>query len=150
SASSYTAELGSMKMREEIDALRTMGFDPMEILILPRVVALVLALPALALIGAITALFGAFLVCWLSAGMSPEIFLARLRDAISVDDFIVGMVKAPFIALMIGIVASVEGLSVEGSAESLGLHTTASVVKSIFLVVVLDGLFAVFFAAVGM
>ena len=150
SASSYTAELGSMKMREEIDALRTMGFDPMEILILPRVVALVLALPALALIGAITALFGAFLVCWLSAGMSPEIFLARLRDAISVDDFIVGMVKAPFIALMIGIVASVEGLSVEGSAELLGLHTTASVVKSIFLVVVLDGLFAVFFAAVGM
>jgi phospholipid/cholesterol/gamma-HCH transport system permease protein len=150
SASSYTAELGSMKMREEIDALRTMGFDPMEILILPRVVALVVALPALAFIGAITALFGAFLVCWLSAGMSPEIFLARLRDAISIDDFIVGMVKAPFIALMIGIVASVEGLSVEGSAESLGLHTTDSVVKSIFLVVVLDGLFAVFFAAVGM
>jgi phospholipid/cholesterol/gamma-HCH transport system permease protein len=82
--------------------------------------------------------------------MSAEIFLARLRDAISVDDFIVGMVKAPFIALTIGIVACVEGLSVEGSAESLGLHTTASVVKSIFLVVVLDGLFAVFFGAVGM
>jgi phospholipid/cholesterol/gamma-HCH transport system permease protein len=150
SASSYTAELGSMKMREEIDALRTMGLDPMEILILPRVVALVVALPALAFIGAITALFGAFLVCWLTAGMSAEIFLARLRDAISVDDFIVGMVKAPFIALTIGIVACVEGLSVEGSAESLGLHTTASVVKSIFLVVVLDGLFAVFFGAVGM
>jgi phospholipid/cholesterol/gamma-HCH transport system permease protein len=150
SASSYTAELGSMKMREEIDALRTMGFDPLEILILPRIVALVLALPALTFIGAITALFGAFLVCWLSAGMSPEIFLSRLRDAISVDDFIVGMVKAPFIALVIGIVACVEGLNVAGSAESLGLHTTASVVKSIFLVVVLDGLFAVFFAALGM
>jgi phospholipid/cholesterol/gamma-HCH transport system permease protein len=150
SASSYTAELGSMKMREEIDALRTMGFDPLEILILPRIVALVLALPALAFIGAITALLGALLVCWLTADMSPEIFLARLRDAITVDDFIVGMIKAPFIALMIGVVASVEGLNVEGSAESLGLHTTASVVKSIFLVVVIDGLFAVFFAAVGM
>ena len=150
SASSYTAELGSMKMREEIDALRTMGFDPLEILILPRIVALVLALPALAFIGAMTALLGAALVCWLTADMSPEIFLARLRDAITVDDFIVGMIKAPFIALMIGVVASVEGLNVEGSAESLGLHTTASVVKSIFLVVVIDGLFAVFFAAVGM
>ncbi len=150
SASSYTAELGSMKMREEIDALRTMGFDPLEILVLPRVVALVIALPALTLIGAMTALYGAYLVCWLQAGMSSEIFLLRLRDAISVDDFVVGMVKAPFIALVIGIVACVEGLSVEGSAESLGLHTTASVVKSIFLVVVIDGLFAVFFAAVGM
>ena len=150
SASSYTAELGSMKMREEIDALRTMGFDPLEILILPRIAALVLALPALAFIGAMTALLGAALVCWLTADMSPEIFLARLRDAITVDDFIVGMIKAPFIALMIGVVASVEGLNVEGSAESLGLHTTASVVKSIFLVVVIDGLFAVFFAAVGM
>jgi phospholipid/cholesterol/gamma-HCH transport system permease protein len=150
SASSYTAELGSMKMREEIDALRTMGFDPLEILVLPRIVALVIALPALTFIGAITALYGAYLVCWLQAGMSSEIFLSRLRDAITVDDFVVGMVKAPFIALVIGIVACVEGLSVEGSAESLGLHTTASVVKSIFLVVVIDGLFAVFFAAVGM
>jgi phospholipid/cholesterol/gamma-HCH transport system permease protein len=150
SASSYTAELGSMKMREEIDALRTMGFDPLEVLVLPRIVALVLALPALSFIGAIAALLGAFFVCSLTAGMSPEIILGRLRDAISVDDFIVGMAKAPFIALGIGLVAAVEGLSVEGSAESLGLHTTASVVKSIFLVVLLDGLFAVFFAAVGM
>jgi phospholipid/cholesterol/gamma-HCH transport system permease protein len=82
--------------------------------------------------------------------MSPDVFLARLRDAISLDVFLVGMIKAPFMALVIGIVATVEGLQVEGSTESLGLRTTASVVKSIFLVVVLDGLFAMFFASIGM
>ncbi len=150
SGSAYTAELGSMKMREEIDALRTMGFDPLKILILPRVVALVIALPILTFIGSMAALFGAALVSWAYAGIGPEIFLSRLRDAIELDDFVVGMVKAPFIALIIGIVACVEGLNVKGSAESLGLHTTASVVKSIFLVIVIDGLFAVFFAAIGM
>jgi phospholipid/cholesterol/gamma-HCH transport system permease protein len=150
SGSSYTAELGSMKMREEIDALRTMGFDPVEMLILPRIVALVIALPALSLIGAIAALYGAFVCSSLYAGMSAEVFLSRLRDAISFNDFVVGMAKGPFIALFIGIVACVEGLNVTGSTESLGRNTTASVVKSIFLVIVIDGLFAFFFAAIEM
>lgn len=150
SGSSYTAELGSMKMREEIDALRTMGLDPVEILILPRVIALLLALPILTFLGSMSALFGGGLVAWIYGGMSPEVFLARLKDAISVTHFEVGMFKAPFMALVIGVVASVEGLRVEGSAESLGLKTTTSVVKSIFLVIVLDGLFAIFFASIGM
>ncbi len=150
SGSAYTAELGAMRMREEIDALRTMGFDPLEVLVLPRLVALVVAVPALTFLGAMAALYGAGLVCWLYGGMSPDVFLARLRDAISLDVFLVGMIKAPFMALVIGIVATVEGLQVEGSTESLGLRTTASVVKSIFLVVVLDGLFAIFFASIGM
>ena len=109
-----------------------------------------IALPLLTFIGSIAALYGGGLVAWLYGGMSPEVFMSRLRDAISVDDFVVGMIKAPFMALMIGLVACVEGLSVEGSAESLGQQTTASVVKSIFLVIVLDGLFAMFFAAIGM
>jgi len=126
-----------------------MGFDPLEILILPRIVALIIALPLLTFIGEMAALVGAALVSSSYAGINNEIFLARLRDAITINDFIVGLVKAPFIALVIGIVACVEGLNVAGSAESLGLHTTASVVKSIFLVVVIDGLFAVFFAAIG-
>ena len=149
SGSSYTAELGSMKMREEIDALQTMGLDPIEVLILPRILALVIALPALAFLGSMAALYGGGMVCWLYGGMSPEIFLSRLREAISLDHFQVGISKAPFMALVIGIVASIEGLAVRGSAESLGLQTTASVVKSIFLVIVIDGLFAVFFASVG-
>ncbi len=150
SGSAYTAELGSMKMREEIDALRTMGLDPVEILVLPRVVALVIALPILTFIGSMAALFGGGLVAWLYGGMSPAVFLARLKDAISVTHFEVGMIKAPFMALVIGVVACAEGLRVEGSAESLGLKTTTSVVKSIFLVIVLDGVFAIFFASIGM
>jgi phospholipid/cholesterol/gamma-HCH transport system permease protein len=150
SGSSYTAELGSMKMREEIDALRTMGVDPIDILLLPRVIALMIALPLLTFLGAMAALLGGGLVAWLYGGMSPEIFLTRLREAISFTHFQVGLIKAPFMALAIGIVACAEGLEVKGSSESLGLKTTASVVKSIFLVIVLDGLFAIFFASIGM
>jgi phospholipid/cholesterol/gamma-HCH transport system permease protein len=150
SGSAYTAEIGSMKMREEIDALRTMGLDPVEVLVLPRIIALVIAVPLLTFIGSMAALYGAGLVCWLYAGMAPEIFLERLREAIWLPTFAVGMIKAPFMALTIGLVACSEGFEVEGSAASLGLKTTASVVKSIFLVIALDGLFAMFFAGIGM
>jgi phospholipid/cholesterol/gamma-HCH transport system permease protein len=149
SGSAYTAELGSMKMREEIDALRTMGFDPVEVLILPRMLALVIALPILAFLGAMAALYGGGLVAWLYGGVQPEAFLIRLRDAISIDHFVVGMIKAPVMAAVIGIVACVEGLAVQGSAESLGQHTTSSVVKGIFFVIVMDGVFAIFFASIG-
>jgi phospholipid/cholesterol/gamma-HCH transport system permease protein len=150
SGSAYTAELGSMKMREEIDALATMGLDPVEVLILPRVIALICALPILSFIGSMAALYGGCLVAWFYGGMGPAIFLARLHDAVSVTHFEVGIIKAPFMALVIGIVACSEGLRVKGSAESLGKQTTTSVVKSIFLVIVLDGLFAIFFASIGM
>ena len=150
SGSACTAELGSMKMREEIDALTTMGLDPVEVLILPRIVALVIALPILAFLGSMAALYGGGLIAWLYGGMSPVIFIARLHEAISVTHFEVGIIKAPFMALVIGIIACSEGLKVKGSAESLGRQTTTSVVKSIFLVIVLDGLFAVFFASIGM
>ena len=150
SGSAYTAELGSMKMREEIDALSTMGLDPVEVLILPRIIALVCALPILAFIGSMAALYGGGLVAWFYGGMSPATFISRLHEAVSVTHFEVGIIKAPFMALMIGIVASSEGLRVKGSAESLGKQTTISVVKSIFLVIVLDGIFAVFFASIGM
>jgi phospholipid/cholesterol/gamma-HCH transport system permease protein len=150
SGSAYTAELGSMKMREEIDALRTMGFDPIDVLVLPRVIALVCALPVLAFMGSMAALYGGGLVAWLYGGMSPAIFIARLKEAISITHFEVGMIKAPFMALAIGMIACSEGLRVRGSAESLGLQTTTSVVKSIFVVIVLDGVFAMFFASIGM
>ena len=150
SGSAYTAELGSMKMREEIDALRTMGLDPIEVLVLPRIIALVIARAAADL----SRLDGRALRRraggWLYGGMTPEPSCARLREAISLPTFEVGMIKAPFMALVIGLVACVEGFEVEGSAESLGRRTTASVVKSIFLVIVLDGVFAMFFASIGM
>ncbi len=150
SGSAYTAELGSMKMREEIDALRTMGFDPIEVLVLPRIVALIIGVPILTFLGSMAALYGGGLVCWLYGGIDPDIYIQRLKEAISLDTFKVGMIKAPFMALVIGAVACVEGLAVKGSAESLGLQTTASVVESIFLVIVLDGCFAIFFASIGM
>jgi phospholipid/cholesterol/gamma-HCH transport system permease protein len=150
SGSSYTAELGSMKMREEIDALRTMGRNPVEVLVLPRVAALVIALPLLTFIGSMAALYGGGLVAWLYGGMDPSIFISRLREAVSISDFKVGMIKSPFMALIIGVVACTEGLKVKGSAESLGAQTTTSVVKSIFSVIVMDGLFAMFFSAIGM
>ncbi len=148
SGSAYTAELGSMKMREEVDALRVMGRDPMEILILPRMIALIIALPLLTFIGSMSALAGGMVTAWIYGGFTPEIFSERLRDAISWSTFWVGMIKAPFMGAVIGLVACVEGLRVQGSAESLGEHTTASVVKSIFLVIVLDGAFAIFFASI--
>ncbi len=150
SGSAYTAELGSMKMREEIDALRIMGFDPVEVLILPRILALIIAVPLLTFLGSMAALYGGGLVCWLYGGIDPEIYLQRLKEAISLQTFEIGMIKAPFMALVIGSVACVEGMAVKGSAESLGMQTTVSVVESIFLVIVLDGLFAIFFAAIGM
>jgi phospholipid/cholesterol/gamma-HCH transport system permease protein len=150
SGSSYTAEIGSMKMREEIDALRTMGFNPVEVLILPRILVLIVALPVLTFLGSIAALYGGGLVAWLYGGMSPEIYIQRLTEAISMTHLMVGLIKAPFMGLVIGIVACAEGLQVKGSAESLGLRTTASVVNAIFLVIVLDGLFAIFFASIGM
>jgi phospholipid/cholesterol/gamma-HCH transport system permease protein len=148
--SSYTAELGSMKMREEIDALRTMGFDPVEILILPRILILVIAMPVLTFIGNMAALYGAGVVATLYGGLSVDLFIDRLREAISMDHFLVGMIKAPFIGFVIGIIACNEGLAAKGSAASLGHQTTKSVVKAIFMVIVLDGLFALFFSAIRM
>jgi phospholipid/cholesterol/gamma-HCH transport system permease protein len=148
SGSAFTAEIGSMKMREEIDALRVMGLDPMEVLILPRVLALVIGLPLLTFISAIAALAGGGVTAWLYGDISVEVFLSRLRAAVGLNTFLVGLLKAPFMALVIGIIATIEGLAVEGSAESLGRHVTSSVVKAIFMVIVLDGLFAMFFAAI--
>jgi phospholipid/cholesterol/gamma-HCH transport system permease protein len=149
SGSAFTAEIGSMKMREEIDALRVMGLDPIEVLIVPRIMALVIGLPLLTFIASIAALVGGALTTWVYGDISPDIFLTRLRAAVSLNTFMVGIIKAPFMALVIGIIATLEGLAVAGSAESLGQHVTSSVVKAIFMVIVLDGLFAMFFAAIN-
>ncbi|BCJ90511.1 ABC transporter permease [Terrihabitans soli] len=150
SGSAYTAELGSMKMREEIDALSAMGRDPVEVLILPRLLALVIAMPVLTFLGGMAAILGGGLVAVTYAGMSPEVYIGRLEEAVSITHFQVGMIKAPFMALLLGLIACNEGLKTGGSAESLGAHTTTSVVKAIFLVIVLDGLFAIFFSSIGM
>lgn len=148
SGSAITAELGSMKMREEIDALTVMGLNPVEVLIAPRLLALIIALPLLTFLADMSAIFGGLIVATTYGGMTPDIYMSRLQSAIAMNTFMVGMIKAPFMALIIGLIASIEGLAVQGSAESLGRQVTASVVKSIFMVIVLDGLFAMFFAAI--
>ncbi|VFU09782.1 conserved membrane protein of unknown function [Methylocella tundrae] len=148
SGSAITAELGSMKMREEIDALVVMGLRPIEVLIVPRILALIISLPLLTFLADMSAVAGGILVSWVYGGITPKSFIALLPAAIAVHTFLSGIIKAPFMGLVIGLIACVEGLAVEGSAESLGRQVTASVVKSIFMVIVVDGIFAVFFAAV--
>ena len=148
SGSAITAEIGSMKMREEIDALKVMGLNPVGVLVFPRLVALTVALPLLTVVANFSALGGAAAVSWSYSGITPDVFIARLREAIDISTVASGMIKAPFMALIIGIVAAVEGMKVGGSAESLGRCVTASVVKAIFVVILVDGLFAMFYAAI--
>jgi phospholipid/cholesterol/gamma-HCH transport system permease protein len=148
SGSAFTAEIGSMKMREEIDALRVMGLNPVDVLVAPRILALIISLPILTFLAGMAGLFGAGLVAWIYGGIAPETFLTRLQAVINYRHFSVGLIKAPFMAIVIGAIACMEGLNVKGSAESLGKQVTASVVKAIFMVIVVDGLFAMFFASI--
>ena len=148
SGSAYTAEIGSMKMREELDALTVIGLDPVETLIMPRILALVIALPLLTFISDIFGLIGGALVAFIYGDMTFQRFILLLRDAVDMSTLMVGLIKAPFMGLIVGLIAANEGLNVEGSSESLGRRTTSSVVKAIFMVIVADGLFAIFFAAI--
>jgi phospholipid/cholesterol/gamma-HCH transport system permease protein len=148
SGSAYTAEIGSMKMREELDALTVIGLDPIETLIMPRILALVIALPLLTFISDIFGLTGGALVAFIYGDMTFQRFILLLRDAVDMSTLMVGLIKAPFMGLIVGLIAANEGLNVEGSSESLGRRTTSSVVKAIFMVIVADGLFAIFFAAI--
>ena len=138
-----------MKIREEVDALRTLGLDPMELLVVPRVLALVLGLPLITFIADLAGLIGGGLVVWTFLDISPTAFISRLHESITLWDFGVALLKAPFMGLIVGVIGCMEGMKVAGSAESLGAHTTSSVVKSIFIVICADAGFAMFFTAVG-
>lgn len=149
SGSAFTAAIGSMKMREEIDALRTLGLDPIVVLVVPRVLALILMLPILGFIADLSGLVGGAIMSWIELGVSPAVFRSRLVAGTDVWHFGVGMIKAPFFALIIGVIGCYEGMMVEGDAESLGRLTSVSVVLSIFMVIVADAMFSIFFAVVG-
>jgi phospholipid/cholesterol/gamma-HCH transport system permease protein len=149
SGSAFTAEIGSMKMREEIDAMRTLGIDPMDTLVLPRVLALVVALPLLTFIGDVMGLVGGGIMAFGVLGLDASTYLDKLHEAVDFKHFMAGMIKAPFAAIIIALVGCMEGMKVEGSAESLGTHVTSAVVKSIFLVIVLDAIFAMFLSGIG-
>lgn len=148
SGSAITAEIGSMKMREEVDALTVMGLNPIGVLIFPRIIALVITLPLLTIVANFSALLASGAVLYFYSDIPPNVFLERMKAFIDYTTITSGMIKTPFMAIIIGIVSAVEGLKVEGSAESLGKRVTASVVKSIFLVIVVDGIFAIFYAAI--
>ncbi len=148
-ASAYTAAVGSMKMREEIDAMRTLGIDPAAALIVPRVLALVLMLPILTLIANLAGLFGGALMSWIELGISPAMFRTRLLDGTDVSHVLVGLSKAPVFAAVIGIIGCQAGLRVRGTAESLGRMTSSAVVAAIFAVIVIDALFSIFYAEIG-
>lgn len=148
-ASAFTAAIGSMKMREEIDAMRTLAIDPVAALIVPRVLALILMLPILGLIANLAGLIGGALMAWVELGISPAMFQTRLIEGTDVKHVFVGLVKAPVFALVIGIIGCQAGLRVKGTAESLGSMTSSSVVAAIFAVIVIDALFSIFFAQIG-
>ncbi len=147
--SAFTAEIGAMRMREEVDAMRVIGLDPVDVLVVPRILGLVIALPLLTVIANAAALLGGLLVLWFYSGIDPTVFFDRMHSAVGLDTVLVGLIKAPFMALAIGCIACMEGFRVSGSTESLGQRVTAAVVKSIFAVIVLDGIFAMFFAAIN-
>ena len=138
-----------MKMREEIDAMRTLGIDPMETLVAPRVLALIVVLPLLTFLGDMMCLVGGGVMAKFYLGLDTAAYIDRLRDAVTIQHFMAGMVKAPFAALIIGLIGCLEGLKVSGSAESLGFHVTSAVVKAIFLVIIFDAMFAMFLSAIG-
>ncbi|MCH7888155.1 MAG: MlaE family lipid ABC transporter permease subunit [Proteobacteria bacterium] len=149
SGSAFTAAIGSMKVREEIDAMRTLGLDPIEVLVLPRLLALIVTLPLLAFFADAMGLLGGGLMAWISLGIGPAQFIERLGDAVPMWSFWVGIIKAPVFAFLIAMVGCYEGFQVSGSAESVGRHTTKAVVEAIFLVIVVDAAFSILFAYLG-
>jgi len=148
-ASAFTAQIGSMKANEEIDAIRTLGLDPMELLVVPRVLAMLVALPMLTFLAMLCGIIGGGVVCAVSLGISPAMFLSLLQSDIGIQHFLVGLVKAPVFAFLIATIGCLEGFKVSGSAESVGAHTTSAVVQSIFVVIVLDAVAALFFMEMG-
>lgn len=145
SGSAFTAEIGVMKAREEIDALKVMGLEPFELLVVPRVVGIVITLPLLTFYADIMGLLGGAVIGKALLGESPLQYLEHVRQAVDGSDLFVGLFKAPIFAFVIGVVGCMHGMRVRGSAESVGRETTRAVVKAIFLVIVLDALFSILF-----
>ncbi len=149
SGSAFTAQIGSMKANEEIDAMRTLGLDPIELLVLPRVLALLIAMPILTFIADVSGIFGGAMISLFVLDLSPTMFVETLRDDIELRHFLSGMIKAPVFAVLIAVIGCYQGLRVSGTAESIGIHTTTSVVQAIFAVIVADAIFAMFFQEIG-
>ncbi|URW75319.1 ABC transporter permease [Sphingomonas donggukensis] len=149
SGSAFAAQLGTMKLTEEIDAMRTIGVSPMEALVVPRTLAAIVLMPLLGFYASLIAIIGGGLLCWISLDIPPVTFIQRIREVVPITDLYVGLVKAPVFGAIIAVAGCFQGMQVEGDAEQVGSRTTAAVVQAIFLVIVLDAFFAVFFTWIG-
>ncbi|WP_022673245.1 MlaE family ABC transporter permease [Novosphingopyxis baekryungensis] len=149
SGSAFAAQIGTMKLTEEVDAMRTIGVSPTEALVLPRVIATILMMPLLTIYASIIAIVGGGLLCWIGLDIPPSTFVSRLREVTPITDLWIALIKAPVFGAIVAISGCYQGLQVENDAEQVGLKTTAAVVQAIFMVIVLDAFFAVFFSALG-
>jgi phospholipid/cholesterol/gamma-HCH transport system permease protein len=149
SGSAFAAQIGTMKITEEIDAMRTIGVVPAEALVVPRVIAAVIMMPLLGIFASLMSIIGGGMLCWIVLDIPPTTFIQRLREVTPLTDFWVGMIKAPVFGAIIAMAGCFQGMQVKGNAEQVGLRTTAAVVQAIFLVIVLDAFFAVFFSEIG-
>ena len=147
--SAFTAQIGAMKMRQEVDAMTTLGLDPMDTIVAPRVLAMVIMLPVLTFIGMLAGLGGAIAVCGLVLDISPTVFFNRMQEFVPISQFWIGMSKAPIFGLAIALIGCRQGLQVGGSVQSLGEHTTRSVVQAIFAIIVIDAVFAIIYMEMG-
>ena len=148
-ASAFCAQIGMMKSREELDAIRTLGLDEIEVLVLPRLIALLITLPLLAFIATIAGLFGGLLVSMLTLDINLTLFLDRVAQTVTLNHYLVGMIKAPIFAVVIALIGCLEGLLVSGTAQSVGEHTTTAVVRSLTMVIIIDALAAIYFMEIG-
>ena len=149
SGSAFAAQLGTMKLTEEIDAMRTIGVSPMEALVLPRTIAVIVMMPLLGFYASLISIIGGGLLAWVSLDIPPVTYIQRIREVVPITDLYVGLIKAPVFGAIIAIAGCFQGMQVESDAEQVGLRTTSAVVQAIFLVIVLDAFFAVFFTWVG-
>ncbi len=148
-SSSYTAQIGSMKIREEIDAIRTMGFNPIQLLVLPKIIGLLIAFPLLTFCSDLFGVFGSMAMAKIQLGINYGDFLSHFKESVGFKQFFLGMVKTPFFAFIIAMVGCYQGFKVESSANSVGLQTTKSVVQSIFLIIVADAIFSILYTWIG-
>ena len=149
SGSAFAAQIGTMKLTEEVDAMRVIGVSPMEALVLPRTLAAVLLMPLLGFYASVMSIIGGGLLCWLSLSIPPVTFIERIREVVPITDLYVGLIKAPVFGAIIAIAGCYQGMQVEADAEQVGTRTTSAVVQGIFMVIVLDAFFAVFFEKIG-
>ena len=149
SGSAFAAQIGTMKITEEIDAMRTIGVSPIEALVLPRMMAAVLMMPLLAFWAMLTSLLGGGIFVWLDLRIPPLTYIQRLQEVIPMTDLWIALIKAPVFGFIIALAGCFQGMLVEGNSEEVGSRTTTAVVQSIFLVIVLDSVFAVFFSSIG-